>query len=267
MDVETETTSLTQTDCCQQACLKAAARSAYSQQKAPIVDDDLVTQFLPMVHKIVQRAVTYLKPPLSREDLVSAGLIGLLKAAGSYDPSHEAEFQTYAYIRIKGAVLDELKSQSFVPAAVNKQICQVEKLRLEITEQTGMTPTDEELAQTLQIPMDKLYRIFENARAKRFVSLDSPDDSFTPGHAALSDDTCDPSYRMEQAELTEQLAEAIGMLNEKERQVIILYYQQELTMRQIAEVFGLTEPRVSQLHAKALFSLSMKMREWKHGRE
>lgn len=252
---------------CEQTCLKAAARNAYSRQKTLPVDDDLVTQFLPMVHKIVQRVVIYLRPPLSREDLVSAGIIGLLKAARAYDPSHEAEFQTYAYIRIKGAVLDELKSQSFIPAGVNKQIRQIETVRNELMEQNGNAPTDEELAHKLQIPMDKLYRIFESARAKHFTSLDNSDESFLSGYSSLSDETDEPSRHLEHAELTDKLAEAIGKLDEKERQLIILYYQQELTMKQIAEVFGLTEPRVSQLHAKALYSLSIKLNQWKHDRE
>lgn len=253
---------------CPQAGLKAAARNAYSEHKAPPVGDDLITQFLPMVHKIVQRAVTYLRPPLSREDLVSAGTVGLLKAARDYDPSREAEFQTYAYIRIRGAVLDELKSLSFVPAAVNKQIRQAAKLRKDLLEERGTAPTDEELAQRLEITVDKLYRIFENARVKNFTSIDSSsEDADWPCSSFLADDSCRPSHAMEKTELVDQLAAAIQNLSERERQVIILYYQQELTMKQIAEVFGLTEPRVSQLHAKALFDLSVKLKQCKYDRE
>lgn len=266
--METEPTSLSQMASCEQTCLKAAARSAYGEHKERATGDDLITQFLPMVHKIVQRAVTYLRPPLSREDLVSAGTVGLLKAARDYDPSHEAEFQTYAYIRIRGAVLDELKSLSFIPANVNKQIREAAKLRTDLTEQRGVAPTDEELAGKLQITVDKLYRIFENARAKHFTSLDSSsEDASGSGSSFLADDSCRPSHSMERAELVDHLAAAIGGLGERERQIIVLYYQQELTMKQIAEVFGLTEPRVSQLHAKALFSLSVKLNPWKYDRE
>jgi RNA polymerase sigma factor for flagellar operon FliA len=253
---------------CEQTCLKVAARNAYCEQKEKAIGDDLITQFLPMVHKIVQRAVAYLRPPLSREDLVSAGMVGLLKAVRDYDPSHEAEFQTYAYIRIRGDVLDELKKHSFVPANVNKQIREAAKLRVNLMEQRGVAPTDEELAQKLQITVDKLYRIFENARARHFVSIDSSfENASLSGSSFLADDTCEPSHYMEQTELIGQLTKAIQQLDEKERQIIVLYYQQELTMKQIAEVFGLTEPRVSQLHAKALFSLSVKLNQWKYDRE
>jgi len=266
--MEAKTLSQEQIAVCDQTCLKAVARSAYYRQKEQTVGDDLITQFLPMVHKIVQRAVTYLRPPLSREDLVSAGTVGLLKAAHDYDPSHEAEFQTYAYIRIKGAVLDELKSHSFIPANVNKQIRQAAKLRIDLMEQRGTAPTDEELAQKLQIPLDKLYRIFENDRVKHFASIDSASkDTPLSCSSFLADDTGDPCRGMERTELIDQLTRAILELAEKERQVIILYYQQELTMKQIAEVFGLTEARVSQLHAKALFHLSTKLNQWKYDRE
>ena len=268
MDLETNIMSQEDITQCEQTCLQAAAKNAYSQQKEQSISDDLVTQFLPMVHKIVQRTVAYLRPPLSREDLVSAGMIGLLKAARDYDSSYEAEFQTYAYIRIRGAVLDELKSQSFLPTHINKQIREASKLRVELMEQRGVAPTDEELAQKLEVTVDKLYQIFENARAKHFVSIDSSfEDGSLSGYSFLADDSCEPSQRMEKSELVGQLAKAIQQLSKREQQIIVLYYQQELTMKQIAEILSLTEPRVSQLHAKALFSLSVKLNRWKYDRE
>jgi RNA polymerase sigma factor for flagellar operon FliA len=266
MDVETKTIFQDEIDACEQTCLKTAVCNAYSQQKEQVAEDDLVTQFLPMVHKIARRSVTYLKPPLSYEDLISAGVVGLLKAARDYDPSHQAEFPTYAYIRIRGAILDELKAHSFMPANVAKQIRQAAKLRMEIMEQRGAAPTDDELAQKLQITVDKLYQLFNANRAKHFLSFGQfEDDQGTDFY--VSDDSPRPSEHLEREELIERLTEAIGELEERQRQIIVLYYQQELTMKQIAEVFGLTEPRVSQLHAKAIFSLSLKLKEWKYDRE
>ncbi len=261
-----DTNTLIQQQACEQTCLKAAARNAYGGQKQRCIDDDQITQYLPMVHKIVNRTVTYLQPSLSREDLVSAGTVGLIKAARDYDPSQEAEFKTYAYIRIRGAVLDELKSQSFVPSAVNKQIREAAKLRMDLTEERGVAPSDEELADKLHVSVDKLYKTFEKARAKQFVSIDNTtEETSLLGSALLSADTPAPSDRMEQAELVEKLSEAIAELDQRQRQLIVLYYQQELTMKQIAEVFEITEARVSQLHAKALFSLSVKLGQYSHG--
>ena len=246
--------------------LTAAAKHAYDNQKEELIDSDQITQFLPMVHRIVRRVVTYLKPSLSYEDLVSAGTVGLVKAARDYDPSHQAKFKTYAYIRIRGAILDELRNWSFGSANVNKQIREAMQFSLEITKEKGTLPSDEELAGKLRISVDKLYQMFENARAKHFVSIDSPRENSLPLSSSLAAvNTTTPHQQLEQNELIDKLTEAIQQLNERHRQIILLYYQQELTMKQIAEVFHITEPRVSQLHASALFNLSAKLRQWKDG--
>jgi len=247
--------------------LKTVALRAYSRQKEPSLGDQRITGLLPMVHKIVQQVVTYLRPPLSFEDLVSAGTVGLVKAARDYDPLRQAEFKTYAYIRIKGAVLDELRGWSFVPANLNKRIQNALDLSRKIAEQTGSAPTDEELAQKLGITVDKLYRTFENARAQHFVSIDGFADN-TPvlGDILASVNTTTPDKQIEKTELIDKLTEAIQQLPERKRQIVLLYYQQHLTMKQIAGLFNITEPRVSQLHASALFNLSVKLRQWKDGR-
>ena len=247
--------------------LKTVALRAYSGQKKQSVDDQRITSFLPMVHKIVQQVVTYLRPPLSFEDLVSAGTVGLVKAARDYDPFRRAEFKTYAYIRIKGAVLDELRGWSFAPASLNKRIQNALELSRKITEQTGTAPTDEELAEKLGITIDKLYQTFENARAQHFVSIDGFADS-TPilGDILAAANTTTPDEQIEQTELIDNLTQAIQQLPERKRQLVLLYYQQHLTMKQIADLFKITEPRVSQLHASALFNLSVKLRQWKDGR-
>ena len=267
MTVETKKNSREQLVQDSQEHLKAIAIHAYNDQKEECVENEQVTQFLPMVHKIVRRVVIYVKPPLSYDDLVSAGTVGLVKAARDYDPSHQAEFKTYAYIRIRGAILDELRNFSFVPANVDKQIHKAAQASMEITNQTGAAPTDEELSGKLRIYVDKLYRTFENARAKHFVSIDSSqENSPALGDSLAAVKTPAPDEQLQQVELTEKLTEAIQHLSDRQRQIIILYYQQELTMKQIAEVFEITEPRVSQLHAKALFNLSIKLRQWKDGR-
>lgn len=247
--------------------LRSAARTAYEGQKKEVIDHQQITELLPLVHNIVQKAVTYVKPPLSYEDLVSAGTVGLVRAAQDYDPSRQAGFKTYAYIRIRGAVLDELRRWSFLPANVDKQIRQALHAGAEITDQTGLNPTDAQLAERLQIPIEKLYEIFENARAKHFISIDdSPEDAPVLGDTLAAPKTATPHEQAERRELVNELAEAIAKLDERQRQIILLYYHQQLTMKQIAEVFDITEPRVSQLHASALFNLSLKLRQWKDGR-
>ncbi len=247
--------------------LKTVAHRAYSRQRENGISDEQITQLIPMVHKIVRKVVTYLKPPLTYEDMVSAGTIGLVKAARDYDPFYQADFKTYAYIRTRGAVIDELRGWSFVPAAVEKKIRKARQLSMEITEKTGFTPTDEHLAQQLGISINALYKIYESTRAKNFISIDnSKDGSPSLGNLLPAISTTTPDENVEKKELIDKLTEAIKQLNEKQRRVIILYYQQQLTMKQIAQILNITEPRVSQLHASALFNLSTKLEWWKNGR-
>ena len=246
--------------------LKAVALRTYSGQKPRSPDDERIEQFLPMVHKIAYRVVTYLKPPLSFEDLVSAGTVGLVKAARDFDSSHNAEFTTYAYIRVKGAILDELRGAFLLPANLSKQIRNALQLSQKITEQTGTVPTDDELAEKLGISTDQVYELFENARAQHFVSIDDA----TSEQPALCNflaksETTAPDQQIERAELIDKLTEAVRKLDQKRRQVILLYYQQHLTMKQIGALLKITESRVSQLHASALFQLSVELRQFKDG--
>ncbi len=243
-----------------------AARRAYAGQKSPDksgLDEQQIALFLPLVHKIAQRAANYLRPPLTYEDLVSAGTVGLVKAARDYDPSFNAEFKTYAYIRIKGAILDELRGWAFIPPTVNKQIRRAMNLSVEITKQTGSPPSESELAEKLGLTLDEVYQTLDNARAQQFLSIDGLGED-TPALANIlaEPDAKTPDQQFEQAELIDRLAQAIQQLDERQRQIILLYYQQHLTMKQIAEVFSITEPRVSQLHATALFNLSVKLRQF-----
>jgi RNA polymerase sigma factor for flagellar operon FliA len=147
-----------------------------------------------------------------------------------------------------------------VPPGVDKQIRQVTEATAEIAEQTGSTPTDEQLAEKLQISVERLYSIFESARAKHFISIDHPADETVPMSSILpANGTMTPHEHLERSELVDRLADAIQQLDQRQRQIILLYYKQQLTMKQIAEVFEITEPRVSQLHASALMNLSARL--------
>ena len=245
---------------------KRMAQQAYANQDPSEAQNQRIVQYLPLVHKIVQRVTTYIKPPLTYDDLVSAGTLGLIKAAHNYDASHQAEFQTYAYIKIRGAVLDELRAWSFVPAQVDRQIHAALQSSSEIQEETGKLPSDEMLAEKLDISVEKLSQIFKHARIKQFLSIDTPQDD-TPNVDRLgvpAASASSPLEALEHQETVKTLTQAIEELEERPRQLILLYYQQELTMKQIAEVFEITEARVSQLHAKTVFNLSISMRQWKN---
>jgi len=236
---------------------------AYNSNAHKHREDEMIVKYLPLVHKIVNKIVTYLQPPLSKEDMVSAGTIGLIKAARDFDPSKDAEFKTYAYIRIRGAVIDELRSWSFAPANIKRQFDEAQEMSSQLTEETGEVPDDSVLAQRLGITTEKMYRIFETARARHFLSIHSRDDDDSPmlGNLLVGSREDRPDAAMEREELIAKLTEAILKLPEKQRRIIVMYYQKELTMKQIAETLEITESRVSQLHAAALFKLSVQLRE------
>ena len=242
--------------------LTGQAVKAYHSQMSRQKRDEIVLQYIPLVHRIVSQVVSYLQPALSKEDLVSAGTIGLIKAAMNFDASKDAEFKTYAYIRIRGAVIDELRGWSFTPAHAKKLLAQARALSEQMFMDRGVFPTEQELASEMGIEQEKLLRIFETARAGHFLSLNGMDSEGSNFEQFLTNDSKQPICDMERQELKSHLAQAIGSLPEKQRRVIMLYYHQELTMSQIAEVLGVTEARVSQLHAAALFKMSVQLKLW-----
>jgi RNA polymerase sigma factor for flagellar operon FliA len=141
------------------------------------------------------------------------------------------------------------------------------QLSRKISEQTGAAPTDAELAKKLGISLDELYETFENARAQHFISLDGfGEDEPVLSNLLTTKHSAAPEEKVEKEELIDKLAEAILQLSDRQQQVVLLYYQQQLTMKQIADILEITESRVSQLHASALFNLSVKLRQWKDGR-
>lgn len=242
--------------------LKAVALRAYSGHRRRSIGDKEIVELLPMVRKIAHRAASYVRAPLSFDDLVSAGTVGLLKAARDFDASRQAEFKTYAYIRIKGAILDELRRASPLPSNVNRQVRHALKVSQRITQQTGTPPTDEQLALELGITVDEVGTLFENARAQHFVSIDgSGDEQPALGEILASADTAAPDARMEKAEMLKELTAAMQELDPRRLQIVVLYYHKHLTMKQIAGLLEITESRVSQLHASALAMLSARLGE------
>ncbi len=210
-----------------------------------------------------------MQTPLSRDDLISAGTIGLVKAARDFDTSKDVEFKTYAYIRVRGAVIDELREWSFTPTSLRKKFILAQRKMREMTEQLGQMPTDEQLADELGMTTEKMYQMFENARARHFLSIHGVDeDTAALGESLMAtDDSSEPVRKLERLELRKHLGEAIAELPQRQRRIILLYYHKELTMKEIALTLDITESRVSQLHASALFKLAGKLRQWDDTRQ
>jgi RNA polymerase sigma factor FliA len=240
--------------------LQAKANEAYAAQSREAREQEWILGHLPLVHHVVQKISASLARKVEYDDLVSAGTLGLVKAAKAFDPNRHAEFSTYAYIRIRGAVFDELRSRTFAPPAVNRSMRKVREAFAAFQASNGRPPEDEELATQLGMPVTKLYQTLEDARRQHFLSIHGlAEDRPALGELLTSDESESPEPAAQRNELIARVAQAIQSLTQRDRDLILLYYERDLTMREVAEVLGVTESRVSQMHAAALFRLSMKL--------
>lgn len=242
--------------------LQAQATQAYSRQSRGADQDRRIVDHLPMVKHIVHKVASQLSHVQDLEDLISAGTVGLVKAAQAFDPCRDTEFKTYAYIRIRGAVLDELRSRSPVSPKVIKQMTLLRRAHNRLMSRLGHVPDDQQLADEAGISREQLHRTLAEGRRQHFLSIHGMSDEESP-LSALSpvDKGPSPVESAERAELKKALAQGLMQLPQRDRQVMILYYRDELTMKEIAQVLKVTEARVSQIHAAAIFRLSSWMQQ------
>jgi RNA polymerase sigma factor for flagellar operon FliA len=240
--------------------VRARARRAYADGSRREREEEWILGHLPLVRHIVRKVTANLARRVDEEDLVGAGTLGLVKAAQAYDPAKHTEFSTYAYIRIRGAVIDELRGRSFSSPGIQRLIRKVRDAYQGFLASHGRPPEDHELAEGAEMDLPKLYRTLEDARRQHFLSIHglSEDD---PALEALipAAESSAPDAEAERLELLRRMADAIQELPERDRQVVLLYYDRDLTMKEAAEALGVTESRVSQVHASALFKLAMKL--------
>lgn len=194
------------------------------------------------------------------DDLHSAGAVGLLEAIRRYDPGCGTAFQTYARIRIRGAVLDELRRQDWVPRSVHRKARLIQKTLWEVEQAKGRLPTETEMARALKLSLDEYHHWLDETRPATFVCLDAIADHETgdgpSAHESVPDaDQPDPLELTAQNELIGLLADCLAQLPARQRQILALYYFEGLRLREIAAVFGLTESRICQLHAQALHAI------------
>jgi RNA polymerase sigma factor for flagellar operon FliA len=223
--------------------------------------DRLILTYAPLVKFVAGRVGASLPAHVDEQDLVSYGLLGLIGAIERYDPGREIKFETFAMARIRGAIIDELRSLDWVPRSVRTRARQIERAIATLEKELMRAPTDAEIAQKLGLTAEELEESLHEISRSSVAALDelwSP--SGTGDQIALIDTIEDesgpsPELSLEQTEVKEALAEAISVLPEREKLVVTLYYYEELTLREIGEVLGVTESRVSQLHTKAILRL------------
>jgi RNA polymerase sigma factor for flagellar operon FliA len=224
----------------------------------------VIREFAPIIKTMAHRLAFRLPAHMDAEDLVSAGIIGLMDAMTKYDPTKEAQFKTYAEFRIRGAMLDEIRSADWIPRSVHERINLLQKTTSELTNRLGRTPSDEELAQALGLSVGELDEFMSRAQAAVLISLDDLGVQEADGHQILKVliDTRhpDPLSAVVSDRERQRLADAVRALPEREQLVLTLYYYEELTMKEIGSLLHVTESRVCQIHAKAILRLKAKLR-------
>jgi len=232
--------------------------------------DQLVVDHLPLVKFLAQRMAAKLPPSVEVNDLISAGVIGLMDAVEKFQPERGVKFKTYAEQRVRGAMIDSLRSLDWAPRSLRKKERAVESAYSRLEQSLGRAVTDEEVASELGLDMDEFYKWLNDLNGVSLGAITSlgSEDSDTEGTDLLEyvpdSPEQNPYFIFEKCELRDSLATSIENLPEKERLVISLYYYEELTMREIGDVLGVNESRVSQLHTKAIMRLRGRLRwQWR----
>ena len=222
--------------------------------------DQLIMKYVPLVKNVVGRITARLPSHVvDREDLVHVGVIGLMSALEKYDANRNVQFETYARFRIRGAVLDEMRSRDWVPRSTRSKDNKLEAAFEKLQKKLGRSPDEEEVADFMKMTMEEYYQLLDESRCIAMISSeDLPGDyldSLSRGEMLETIDHGNPLELLKSSELREGMKRAINQLPEKERLVLALYYYEELTMKEIGKVLNLTESRVCQLHTQAIFRL------------
>lgn len=238
----------------------------YKEDRSPEAREQLILHYSPLVKYVAGRVSSGLPPSVEFGDLVSYGVFGLLDAIDKYDPGRGIKFETYAIARIKGAIIDELRADDWVPRSVRFKAREIERAYIALESELRRIPTDEEVAEKLGVTLDEYLNLLGKMSLISLVALDElwTVSGDRPDKISLADTVedvkvKDPSKTFEIEEMKDMIAAAINHLSERERIVVSLYYFEGLTMREIGEVLSVTESRVCQMHTKAILRLRAKL--------
>ncbi len=241
-----------------------------SVARKPETEDrnEVILRYAPLIKYVAQRLAMRLPSHICLDDLISAGVVGLMDALTKFDPTKKVEFKTYAEFRIRGAMIDELRSMDWVPRSVRQRATQIERTINQLEKRAGRSVEDEEIASEMGLSLEEYYEtlrdlhglspIDQEEMQRRYprLSIDEVLDSL-----ADSEEN-DPFHQYTLGELKGFLTNAINELSEKERTVISLYYYEELTLKEIGEVLGLTESRICQIHTQGILKLRARLKRY-----
>ncbi len=241
------------------------AWTEYVTTRHPALRDELITRYIPLVRFVVSRLGIPSVGVLDQEDLVSFGVIGLINAIDRFDPTRGIRFEAFATARIRGAVIDQLRTINWFPRSAMRRIRQVESALAVLEQRLGRSPTEEEVAAEMDVPLDRYRRMLQEASTTIF-SLDAPLNTLSAGDdtvsvAELLEDgqTPGPAEQLENDEMLTSLSYAIDQLPPREKYLLALYYQEEMTMKEISNILHVSESRVCQLHMQAVARLRTAM--------
>jgi len=245
----------------------------YHQQKPDAKSDTenaLVQKYLPLVSAVVNRLAMTLPEHVDHDDLYSVGLIGLLQALRNYNPACGTSFETYARVRIRGAMLDELRRMDWVPRTIHEKARRIKQVLGELEQKLGKTPTEVQMAKAMNLPLKEYQELLDEVRPAAFVCLDavntSEDGDSGPLYEVIADQAHDgPLENVSNNELKQVIFERLKELPEMQRKVLALYYLEDMHLREIAEVFKLTESRICQIHAQAILSIRSYLQRFESG--
>jgi RNA polymerase sigma factor for flagellar operon FliA len=228
-----------------------------------------VEQYSPLIKYLADRLASRLPGHIIKDDLISAGVLGLIDAIDRFEPDRGIMFKTYAEFRIKGAMIDELRSLDWVPRSVRKKATELERLFRKLEQELGHPPTDEEAAEAMGIAVPAYLKLLDEVSAINMVDIEAFRSEGSSGrepadvYEILADENgVDALAAIGQQEARQVLVEAIEALPEKERLVVTLYYHEELTMKEIGQVMGYTESRISQIHTKSMLKLRGRLADY-----
>ncbi len=223
----------------------------------------VVTKYAQLVKRIAQHLLGRLPPSVQLEDLIQAGMIGLLEAFKNYDFSKGASFETYASIRIRGSMLDEIRKGDWAPRSVHRNTRRIAEAIREIENQEGRDPRNFEVAKNLNMNLDEYHRLLQDSNGSRmyaFYDVGLNEEIISEGMAVTS---LSPLDGLQQADFKQSLERGIETLPEREQLVLRLYYDEELNLRKIGDILGVSESRVSQIHSQAMGRLQSRLKEWR----
>lgn len=245
--------------------MKAARRIGADGDRCLAERDELIMKHMSLVRYLVGRITPQLPPHLDQQDLLSAAVIGLINAADRYDPSRGVLFKTFAEQHIRGTIIDELRSYDVLSRTMRDKYKKLTRQMVSLEHQLGRNPTSDEVAQSLGISIEEYYSLLDDVHVFSFISLDDSWDDDEGNSLCLADvlsesDTKSPQQQVMMRQLIEALGRAIDSLPEKDRLVVTLYYHEDLNLKEIGAILGLTESRISQILSQAMTRLRSKMK-------